>query len=212
MDSGMIRSLERAGAIQRREGGLWGITKEGREMSVLLAGLAREPGDKDDGINFDYGAWQEADKAFDHAAYDAKCKEVEAEAFGEDELTAHLEKWMAAHERVMKGVESPPFKPNASYNKHGDGLQVCICTDDSYTQWLCPGVEVTRAFSDRRIVGFNVWGLSHVVARDGGELRRLPDEDERFLAVRAMRPPGMDDPLGDDPLGDGPIAPDKPVS
>jgi len=208
MDSDMIVSLERVGAVEKVDG-LWRVTKAGRDMSELLStlvGMARGAEDKDDGINFDYGEWREADKAFDHTAYDAKCKEVEAEAFGEDELTAHLEKWMDAHERIMKGMERPPFKPNASYNKHGDGLRVYLCADDSYTQWLCPGVEVMRAFSDRRIVGFKIWGLSRIVARDGGELQPLPDEDEKFLTVKAFRPPGFDD-----PNGDAPVVPTKPV-
>lgn len=186
MDSEMTSLLELAGAIEKRDG-LWKATKAGREMSTFLAALAREPGD--DGINFDYGAWKKADKEFDHKTFDAKCKAVENETFGSGETKATLDDWFAASKRIMEGVERPPFKPNAMYNRAGDGLQVYLCQDDNYVQWLCPGVEVMRAFSDKRIVGFNVWGLSHVVAKDGGELCALPDEDERFLTVKAFRPP-----------------------
>lgn len=201
-DPGTMELLERVGAVEL-DGESWRITEAGRAMADALAMTRRKSGD--DGINFDYGAWQEANKAFDHAAYDAKYKEVEGEAFGEGELTAHLEKWLVAHERIMKGVERPPFKPNAMYNKHGDGLEVYLCNTDHYVQWLCPGVEVMRAFSDERIVGFNVWGLSYIVGRDGGELCRLPDEDEKFLTVQAMRPPGID------PPGDVPTMLPKPI-
>jgi len=204
MDSDTIASLERVGAVEQT-GGLWKVTKAGQNMLDLLVTIAarsRCPSDKDDGIKFDYSEWQKADAAFDHVAYDAKCKAVDDEAWGGEEKNASLDKWLAAHERIMKGVERPPFKPHASYNKPGDGLQVYLCDADHYVQWLCPSVEVMRAFSDERIVGFNVWGLSHVVARDGGELRALPDEDERFLTAWAFRPPDMDD---------GPTVPSKPI-
>ncbi len=204
MGDDMMRSLEQAGAVEKGAAGLWRVTKAGREMSTVLATLSREPGD--DGINFDYTAWQEKDKVFDHAAFDAKMKEVDDEAFGSDDPLATL---LAASERIMNGVERPPFKPNATYNKHGDGLEVYLCDEMSYTQWLCPGVEVMRAHSDRRVIGFSVWGLSRVVARDGGELRRLPDKDERFLTVKAPRLPDDLPRSGD--IADSPIVPSKPV-
>lgn len=193
MELTMMGSLEKAGAV-KRDGESWRITERGLAAAAALATLRRKSGD--DGINFDHAAWREADKAFDHAAFDAKLKAVEDEVFGDGETAATLDDWMAANERIMKDAPRPPFKPNATYNKHGDGLHVYLCDEPSHTQWLCPGVEVMRAESDDRIVGFNVWGLSRTVARDGGELRRLQDEDERFMTVKAFLPPGIDRPGG----------------
>lgn len=189
-DPGTMELLERVGAIER-DGKSWMITKAGQAMANALGTTCPMP--DDDGINFDYTAWKEKDKAFDHAAYDAKCKAVEDEMFKDGETKATLDGWMAANERIMKGTERPPWKPNARYNKDGDILHVYLCDDSSYVQWLCPGVEVIRAFSDNRIVGFNVWALSHVVANGGAELRKLPDKgDEKFLTIEAFRPPDVE--------------------
>ncbi len=114
--------------------------------------------------NFNHGEWAKLDEQFDHAAWD-ECIKAERER---RRCTAPtVEGWMEQMEEGLKKAMAvcggrPPFHPNAYYNDTGDILEVFLSDEMSYAKWLNPQVTVLLAQETDEVVGFQIWGMSHV--------------------------------------------------
>ncbi len=107
--------------------------------------------------DFDYEKWQEENAKFDHAKYDAMCAVADA-------ILAEEEETIAYFPELPKEMERPPWKPEPFYNVDGDGIELYLSDDCSYTKWLCPGVEVKLSIETDEIVGINIWGVKKRIA------------------------------------------------
>lgn len=103
-------------------------------------------------IYFDYKAWEESDKAFDHEEFDLKLEK--AFESGEPELVASA---------AVSGP-FPPFKPSAHYCPDGDTLEVHLTNEPCYFVWICPDICVIRSQESNQIIGVSIDGLSRIVA------------------------------------------------
>lgn len=109
--------------------------------------------------DFDYGKWKQLDEKYDHVAFN---KSLETCTQGET-----IEDWMNALDEAMEVAMQecggrPPWKPNVFYNSDGDILEIWLSDECSYAKWLTPHVTVMLSSETDEIVGFQVWGLSHV--------------------------------------------------
>lgn len=113
--------------------------------------------------DFDYGKWEEEDANFDHSTYDRLLEETHLESRGS------LEGWMKACEEKLGNKERPPWKPRAHYNKTGDIFEVYISNDaqNYYAKWLTPHVTLLLNQETDEIIGFQIWGVKHLINTTG---------------------------------------------
>lgn len=121
---------------------------------------------------FNYKEWQELDKKYDRAAWDACFKHC---------VTAStIENWTEQMEEATKKAMAecgghPPFAPHAWYNAEMDILEVYLSDEPHYAKWLNPQITVLLDDEHNEVVGFKIYALSRVerlkeiVERIGGK-------------------------------------------
>ena len=100
--------------------------------------------------DFDYEAWKTENEKFDHGAFDKKMEEVSKVKTLDDLLS-------------VIPAERPPFKPNATYNKGGDMIEVYLSDRSYYAKWLCPGISVLLDSETDEVIGVEITGVKRLI-------------------------------------------------
>lgn len=108
-------------------------------------------------IKFDYNKWKKEDAAFDHEKFDRRMAEARTASTIEE------------YSRLLLGGGTPPFKPVAFHNIHGDLLEVILSDEPTFGQWLCPGIVALCSHETGKVVGVTIEGISHVMKSEEPE-------------------------------------------
>ena len=111
--------------------------------------------------SFKYGEWKKKDAKFDHETFNKIIDETHESSDGT------METWFKHAEEGDKKIKElcggrPPWKPNARYNEAGDMIHIYLSDEMSYTRWLTPMISVILAEETDEVIGFEIWGASHV--------------------------------------------------
>lgn len=107
---------------------------------------------------FNYSEWLKENAKFDHEALDKQLESARIESAGD------LFKWCTLVEKLTR----PPWKPHVYYNEEGDILDVTLSNVAYIARWLTPHITILIEINEEgketgEIVGFQIWGLKHVI-------------------------------------------------